>query len=59
MPKVWLGSSRNERYGQLQFLTVDLGRFWRQEKVEIEPKLVSGVIFVGRTPNWPSLRWFG
>ena len=56
---VWLGSRRDERYDHQQFLTADLWRFWRRDEVEIEPKRVSGVMLIRRTPNWQNLRGFG
>jgi hypothetical protein len=36
-----------------------LGGFWSIGEVEIEPMVMSGVIYNERTANWPSLSWFG
>jgi hypothetical protein len=56
---VWLGLVRDERFSLQQLLTAMLERFWSSDEDEIGPGEMSGVLLVGRTPNWPSLSWFG
>lgn len=58
---LWFGPKRSEMrsLGHKQVLTAMLGRFWSSDEDEIGPEGVSGVLLVGRTPNWQSLKMFG
>jgi hypothetical protein len=55
----WLDLVWDERFDHKQLLTAKLGGFWSLGEVEMEPGVMSGVILVGRTTNWPKLSWFG